>query len=77
MERRGMLMNPKKLCRLCREEGLSVRRRCGRKRARGGRKPMPMALMPNHRWSLDFVADTFEASRKFRILAAIGDCCRH
>ena len=76
LERRGMLMNPKKLYRLYREEGLSVRRRRGRKRARGTRTPMPMALMPNQRWSLDFVADTFGASRKFRILAVIDDCCR-
>lgn len=37
---------------------------------------MPLALMPNQRWSLDFVADTFGASRKFRILAVIDDCCR-
>ena len=76
LERKGMLMNPKKLYRLYREEGLSVRRRRGRKRARGTRTPMPMALMPNQRWSLDFVADTFGASRKFRILAVIDDCCR-
>lgn len=71
-----MLMNPKKLYRLYREEGLSVRRKRGRKRARGTRTPMPHALMPNQRWSLDFVADTFGASRKFRILTVIDDCCR-
>jgi len=76
LERRGMLMNPKKLYRLYREEGLSVRRRRGRKRARGTRTPMPLAMLPNQRWSLDFVADTFGASRKFRILAVIDDCCR-
>ena len=76
LERRGMLMNPKKLYRLYREEGLSVRRRRSRKRACGTRTPMPLALMPNQRWSLDFVADRFGASRKFRILAVIDDCCR-
>ncbi len=76
LERRGMLMNPKKLYRLYRDEGLSVRRRRGRKRARGTRTPMPLALLPNQRWSLDFVADMFGASRKFRILAVIDDCCR-
>ena len=76
LERRGTIMNPRKLYRPYREEGLSVRRRRGRKRARGTRTPMPLALMPNQRWSLDFVADTFGASRKFRILAVIDDCCR-
>ncbi len=91
LERKGMVMNhigARKakgpgdllqggaLYRLYREEGLSVRRRRGRKRARGSRPPMPEALRPNQRWSLDFVSDTFGASRRFRILAVNGDCCR-
>ena len=35
LERKGMIMNHKKLYRICREEGLSVTRRRGWKRARG------------------------------------------
>jgi putative transposase len=58
------------------EEGLSVRRRRGRKRACGTRAPMPVAEHPNARWSLDFVSDSFGASRKFRMLAVIDDCTR-
>jgi transposase InsO family protein len=54
----------------------SVRRRRGRKRARGSRSPMPEALRPNQRWSMDFVSDSFGASRRFRILAVNNDCCR-
>ena len=76
LERKGMKMNHKKLYRLYREEGLSVKRRRGRKRARGTRSPMPEAAYPNARWSLDFLADSFGASRKFRILAVIDDCSR-
>jgi len=76
LERKGMIMNHKKLYRLYTDEKLSVRRRRGRKRARGSRTPMPVALSPNQRWSLDFVSDTFGASRKFRILAVNDDCCR-
>jgi len=76
LEREGMIMNHKKLYRLYTDEKLSVRRRRGRKRARGSRTPMPLALRPNQRWSLDFVSDTFGASRKFRILAVNDDCCR-
>ncbi len=76
LERKGMIMNEKKLYRIYREEGLSVRRRRGRKRARGSRSPMPMPLLPNQRWSLDFLSDTFGACRKFRILAVNDDCCR-
>ena len=40
LELKGHIMNHKKLYRLYREEGLSVRRRRGRKRARGSRTPM-------------------------------------
>jgi putative transposase len=76
LERVGMVMNEKKLYRIYREEGLSVRRRRGRKRARGSRTPIPVPLRPNQRWSLDFVSDTFGACRKFRILAVNDDCCR-
>ncbi|GAD57711.1 mobile element protein [Limimaricola cinnabarinus LL-001] len=76
LERKGMIMNHKKLYRLYREEGLAVKRRRGRKRARGTRTPMPEAAHPNARWSLDFLSDSFGASRKFRILAVIDDCCR-
>ena len=76
LERKGMIMNEKKLYRIYREEGLSVRRRRGRKRARGSRTPTPAPLQPNHRWSLDFLSDTFGACRKFRILAVNDDCCR-
>ena len=58
LERKGMTMNPKKRYRLYREEGLSVKRRRG--------VSAPEATRPNQRGSLDFVADTFGASRKFR-----------
>jgi putative transposase len=37
---------------------------------------MPVPLVPGSRWSMDFVSDTFGASRKFRILAINDDCCR-
>ncbi|MGB3470286.1 MAG: IS3 family transposase [Erythrobacter sp.] len=76
LERKGMIMNHKKLYRLYTDEKLGVRRRRGRKRARGSRTPMPVALRPGERWSLDFVSDTFGASRKFRMLAVNDDCCR-
>ena len=76
LERQGITMNHKKLYRLYREEGLSVRRRRGRKRARGSRTPMPVPLVPGARWSMDFVSDTFGVSRQFRILAINDDCCR-
>jgi putative transposase len=76
LERKGHVMNHKKLYRIYREEGLAVKRRRGRKRARGTRTPMPVAVRPNERWSMDFLSDTFGASRRFRVLAINDDCCR-
>ena len=69
-------MNHKKLYRLYTEEKLVVRRRRGRKQARGSRTPMPVALRHGVRWSLGFVSDTFGASRKFRMLAVNDDYWR-
>lgn len=73
LEREGIRMNHKKLRRLYREERLQVKRRRGRKRARGTRAPMPLPSAPNTRWSLDFVSDVFGVGRRFRILGVIDD----
>ena len=43
--------------RVYRAEGLSVRKRKGRRRAVGMRAPLVVAAVPNARWSLDFVHD--------------------
>ena len=53
-----------------------VRRRGGRKRAMGMRAPMTIPLLPNDRWSLDFVSDQLLDGRRFRILAVVDDCTR-
>jgi putative transposase len=73
LEREGITMNHKKLRRLYGEERLQVKRRRGRKRARGTRSPMPLPSAPGTRWSLDFVSDVFGTGRRFRILAVIDD----
>ncbi len=59
----GITPNHKKLLRIYREEGLRVRRRGGRKRALGTRRPMVLPDGPNQRWSLDFVSDSLMGSR--------------
>ena len=76
LKREGLAVNHKKLFRLYREEKLSVRRRGGRKRAIGTRAPMLVPVLPNQRWSLDFVSDQFTDGRRFRILAIVDDCTR-
>ena len=76
LEREGIRMNKKKLFRLYREEGLSVRRRRGRKRATGTRVPMALPDGPNQRWSLDFVSDALSWGRRLRILCIVDDYTR-
>ena len=55
---------------------LRVRRRGGRKRALGTRRPMVLADGPNQRWSLDFVSDSLICGRRFRILCVVDDFSR-
>ena len=76
LEREGIHVNHKKLWRLYREEKLQVRKRGGRKRALGTRRPMVLPSRINERWSLDFVSDAFTDGRKFRVLAVIDDFSR-
>lgn len=69
-------MNRKKFRRIYQEEKLQVKRRGGRKRALGTRRPMTLPDGPNERWSLDFVSDSFTDGRRFRVLAVVDDHTR-
>lgn len=73
LRREGLVVNRKKTQRLYREEGLSVRKRRGRKKATGTRAPLLTVARPNARWSVDFVHDQFAGGRRFRILNVIDD----
>ena len=76
LRRDGVLINRKKTQRLNREEGLTVRRRKGRKRAVGTRTPPPVLALPNQRWSLDFVHDQLIIDCRFRVLNVVDDVTR-
>jgi putative transposase len=76
IRREGLLVNRKRVQRLYREEKLTVRRRGGRKRALGERRPMESPTIANQRWSLDFVSDQMTDGRRFRILEVFDDCTR-
>jgi len=73
LEREGMRVNLKKVWRVYREEGLTVRRRRGRRRAIGTRAPIVAPQGLNQRWSLDFVSDQLANGRRFRLLNVIDD----
>ena len=76
LKKKGLAMNQKRLRRLCREEGLQVRKRWGRKRALGMRAPLARPSGPNERWSIDFVSDSFTDVRRSRVLAIVVDYTR-
>ena len=76
LEREGIHLNLKKLRRIYSEDKLQVKRRGGRKRALGTRRPMEVPAAVNVRWSLDFVSDAFTDGRRFRILAVVDDFTR-
>jgi putative transposase len=76
LAREGITPNHKKHLRIYREEGLRVRRRGGRKRALGTRRPMVLPDGPNQRWSLAFVSDSLICGRRFRILYVVDDYTR-
>jgi putative transposase len=76
LSREGFHINHKKVRRLYKEEGLTVRKRGGRKRAVGTRRPITVPGRVNERWSLDFVSDSFMDGRRFRMLCVVDDHSR-
>jgi len=76
LRREGEIVNKKRIQRIYREERLTVRRRGGRKRAVGTRRPIETPLKVNQRWSLDFVSDQMTDGRRLRILTVIDNCTR-
>lgn len=76
LKRDGIMVNLKKVYRIYTEEGLTVRKRKGRKRAIGTRTTLPRADGLNQIWSLDFVSDALSDGRRFRILSVVDQCSR-
>ena len=76
LKREGQIHNLKKIYRLYKEEGLSVKQRKGRKRAIGTRLPLPRADMTNQIWSLDFLTNALSDGLRCRILGVMDQCSR-
>ncbi len=73
MRRERFAVNHKRVYRLYREEGLSVRRRKRKRMAGVARAPRPIPERANHRWSMDFVSDALASGRRIRVLTVIDD----
>jgi putative transposase len=70
------VVNHKRVYRLYRQEGLSLRLKPKRKRVSGCRGPKPAAQRPNECWSLDFMTDSLVDGRRFRMLTIVDNVSR-
>lgn len=74
LKREGWDVNPKRVCRLYRLEGLSLRAKGPKRRRRSFAQRVRLApTAPNQVWSMDFMHDRLrgEQSRKFRLLTIV------
>lgn len=71
LRREGIRVNHKRVARLYREEGLTVRRRTRKSATRvlRGRPPAPEGA--NMQWALDFLEDALASGRTIRLLSVI------
>jgi putative transposase len=76
LRREGVLVNHKRVYRLYREEGLSLRRRKRKRLTSEGRGPGELAGGPNEVWSLDFVSDCTATSRRLKLLTIVDTFTR-
>ena len=76
LQREGWQVNHKRIYRLYRLEGLSLRLKTRKKRVSGLRGPKPMATHPNECWSMDFMADRLVDGRRFRVLTLVDNVSR-
>jgi len=75
LAREGEQVNHKRLFRVYREAGLSVKRTRRKKLVRTG-VSQPVLTAPNEEWSLDFVSDALADGRSLRILTVVDNFTR-
>ncbi len=76
LQREGWQINHKRVYRLYKQEGLSLRLETKKKRTSAPRVPLPAPNAPNECWSMDFVADRLADSRQFRLLTLVDNFSR-
>jgi putative transposase len=76
LRREGWAVNAKRIYRLYREDGLTVRTAVRRKIARRQRTPLLRATRPNQRWAMDFVSERLYDGRWFRVLTVVDQFTR-
>jgi putative transposase len=76
LKREGWKVNHKRVYRLYREEGLSLRLKSRKKRVSTHRPTLVQAQAPNEHWSMDFVSDQLADGRRFRVLTLVDNVSR-
>lgn len=76
IRREGFAVNHKRVERLYREEGLSLRRRRRRKRLSHVRVVRERPEAANHTWAMDFVHDSLIDGRRLRVFTLIDEFSR-
>lgn len=76
LHREGHLVNHKRVERLYREEGLSLRNKKRKKRVSHLRVVLDRPEHANQHWSMDFVSDSLWNGRRFRVLTIVDDLTR-
>jgi putative transposase len=76
LRREGWKVNHKRVYRLYRQEGLSLRSRSRKKRVSTLRSTRVQAHAPNEHWSMDFVSDRLADGRRFRVLTVVDNVSR-
>lgn len=77
LEREGILVNHKKVYRLYKEAGLSLKKKHRKKvYHRRGMPERPQEVAANERWSMDFVSDTTSSGKKFRVFTLLDEVTR-
>jgi putative transposase len=70
LSRDGECVNHKRVWRVYREAGLSVKRRKRKRLARVGR-PLEQAVRANQEWAIDFASDALATGRAIRVLSVV------
>ena len=73
LRKQGELVNHKRIRRLYKSLGLSLRRKTKKRLPNAIRKPLPKVTACNECWSLDFTSDNLTGGRKFRTLNIVDD----
>jgi putative transposase len=75
--REGFRVNRKRVYRIYRQEGLSLRRRVPKRRVAAARREERSAVQaPNESWSMDFMSDQLASGQRIRVLTLVDNFSR-